>query len=336
MSHLYRRPPKIGVFWLKWYQDGKPYAKSLKTKDRANAVFLKNEKEIELAKGVAVLPRKDIPPFDILAEYIKSTQQRKAPKTLKDDEARIRYFLHWAKPRAIGQIRVKTAQDYINHRFQADKISPNTANHIITTLKTWLNFAIKNNYLAENPLKQLKKYRLQKNPPRFYNTEETAKLLGAAKAYGQDFYYLIATGFYTGMRITELLNLEWQDFDWNRNIVRVVNKDGFTTKSKEFRNIPLNNKLIDILRSCKKESGYCFFPTGSRKYPPKKGFYTVLKAAGLKRTGFHILRHTFASRLVQSGVSIFKVSKWLGHKEISTTMIYSHLAPDKDEDINKI
>jgi len=52
--------------------------------------------------------------------------------------------------------------------------------------------------------------------------------------------------------------------------------------------------------------------------------------------GWHLFRHTFASRAVQAGVPIYKVAQWLGHKHVATTEIYAHLSPDFDEDIEKV
>ena len=148
---------------------------------------------------------------------------------------------------------------------------------------------------------------------------------------------MILTALYTGLRANELINLEWQDFDFDNGVLKIVNKKDFQTKSKKFRVIPLNKRLITGLKPYIKKGGLCFSNEGKRLHcAPRRAIYSVLKHAGLKGVSWHILRHTFASRLVQEGVSIFKVSKWLGHSSVNTTMIYSHLAPVQDEDINKI
>lgn len=333
MAHLYKRGQ---TYWIKYYQGSRCFRESLKTQDRVVAKYLKNEKENILARGTNVLPLKDVSAFKVLEEYLKSSQFRKTPKTFQEDERRIKYFLQWASIFKINQIESKTVDDYFNYRLKTDSVSFATINRTIDTFKTYFKFAVNNGYLAKNPIEHLKKFKLVKNPPRFYNEEEIQRLFAAAKGYKLDFYLMVVTAIYTGMRIGELLHLEWPDFDWQKNLVRVINKDNFTTKNKKFRIIPLNDKLIKILKPHRQKEGYCFFLNGSRKHPPKKGFYAVLKRAGLKKTGFHILRHTFASRLVQTGVSIYKVSKWLGHSSVDVTMSYSHLAPEKDEDINKI
>ena len=76
------------------------------------------------------------------------------------------------------------------------------------------------------------------------------------------------------------------------------------------------------------ETGKCFY-----RYQFLSAFNTVAEAAGVEWVTPHILRHTFASQLAIKGVSIFKISKWLGHSDVKTTMIYAHLA-DYDEEVN--
>jgi len=150
---------------------------------------------------------------------------------------------------------------------------------------------------------------------------------------------MIATAIYTGLRLSELLYLEWNDFDFGKEILTVKNKHehDYKTKSKKFRIIPLNRKLIAILQPYRKEKGWCFTTSKGERYiqRPRKVFDIILEKAGLDDIGWHGLRHTFASQLIQAGTSIYKVSRWLGHSSVNTTMIYAHLAPGKDDDINK-
>lgn len=120
--------------------------------------------------------------------------------------------------------------------------------------------------------------------------------------------------------------------------------DEWSPKSKKGRIIPLHPRLGKILEPLRKSEGICF-PAPEEKggkpyrriaYP--KEFTEWFRKVGLKgeRIGWHTLRHTFASLLVQEGVSIYKVSQWLGHSEVRTTQIYAHLIPGYDEDISRI
>ena len=150
------------------------------------------------------------------------------------------------------------------------------------------------------------------------------------------------------MRLNELRQLCWEDIHWNKNLILIPK-----TKTNRPRSIPLNKELATELRKVAKKTGpvfpACIKNRGSgyrtKNYwlklirPLQEKIPAFTENAGGNRTGraFHLLRNTFASQLVQKGVDVYKVSKWLGHSNITTTMRYAHLAPNRyDEDIDKI
>lgn len=319
MSHIYKRN---SIYWLAFYKDGKLYRQSLKTKDRTTAHYSKSKIEQEVAEGKYTLYNPDITCDKVFEEYKKATTYHKAPDTCKLDNMRIASFLEWSGISKLNQITDKRLQDYLNHRILTDKITLQTANHHITIIKTFLNFGVKRKFIPENPIKQFKKYKIPKNPPKFLTKDETEKLLKKAKA--TPLYPLILTGLYTGMRRNELFNLDWQDIDFARDIITVRNKDDFTTKSKNFRTIPLNNALKAVLLPRRKANGRCFDITNERRI-----FRRLIKDTGVKgEVGYHILRHTFASHLAMQGVDLTTIASILGHADISTTLIYAHLTKD--------
>jgi integrase len=134
----------------------------------------------------------------------------------------------------------------------------------------------------------------------------------------------------TGMRRGELFSLEWRDVDFSSGIVTVR---AASAKSGQTRRIPLNSEAATVLTLWHKRQGDAsalVFPNaeGTRLDNIAKSWGGVMMLARLERFNFHDLRHTFASRLVQRGVDLNTVRTLLGHSEISTTLIYSHLAPD--------
>jgi integrase len=108
--------------------------------------------------------------------------------------------------------------------------------------------------------------------------------------------------------------------------------------------VPLNKKLADILTPKRKKNGFCAFPERASGVATRSLYDIVLKrhrrlvaALELKESTPRITRSSFASNLVLKGVSVYKVSKWLGHASVKTTeKHYAHLAPKNDEDINRI
>ena len=164
----------------------------------------------------------------------------------------------------------------------------------------------------------------------------------------QPIYPFLVTARYTGLRLRELLNLEWEDFDWNQKLLRVLNKPqfGHTVKNYQVRVVPICDELKEKLGPFIKENGLCFQTYGrwrkGQRYltdGPKRQLRRLYDDAGIPRDRkglFHRLRHTFASRLVQNNVPIYKVSKWLGHSSVVVTEIYAKFAPVYDEDIEKL
>ena len=143
------------------------------------------------------------------------------------------------------------------------------------------------------------------------------------------------TAFYTGMRLREIVNLVWECVDFKRKIIIVKNINGFTTKNKKERIIPINSIIESLMldRFSRKNNAdnnnYLFYRVMGIKLNEdyvSKNFKVAVRDSGLNdNIHFHTLRHSFASRLIQKGVSLFVVKELLGHEDIKTTQIYSHL-----------
>jgi site-specific recombinase XerD len=226
MASLYKRN---NVYWVSFYKDDKHYCRSLKTQDRSTAIYLKSKIEQEITEGKYIIHETDPSCDKILKEYLNATEHYKVKKTCKDDEARIKSFISWAGITNINQITEKKLQDYLNHRIN-NKITLNTANRIIASIKAWLNFAVRRKYLFNNPIKDFKKYKIPQNPPKFLTKEEITQILDASK--DSNLYSAIFTALYTGMRQKEIYFLEWPDINFERDNITVRNKQDFLTKSK--------------------------------------------------------------------------------------------------------
>lgn len=167
--------------------------------------------------------------------------------------------------------------------------------------------------------------RIQEQPERYLTPEEQEKLFNLM----DNDYRLTATLLVlTGMRVSELFNLEWSDVSWDSGRERICVHN---TKNTRKRYLPMVSQVRAILR-LRHDAGLP--PSGassSRTF--EHYFLAARRKSGLEgRVTVHTLRHTFASRLVQKGVDIYKVSKLLGHTNIKTTQRYAHLAEADLED----
>jgi integrase len=128
------------------------------------------------------------------------------------------------------------------------------------------------------------------------------------------------------MRKGEILSLKWDNTDLNHGFILLDR-----TKNGERREIPINDTVRGILQGLTRrlDIPYVFYnDTSGKLYQDiKRSFNTAVRRAGIRDFHFHDLRHTFASHLVMAGVDLTTVSRLLGHKTLTMTLRYAHLAP---------
>ncbi|MCH7974773.1 MAG: tyrosine-type recombinase/integrase [Bacteroidetes bacterium] len=211
--------------------------------------------------------------------------------------------------------------------------STSSAGLYYRTLKAAFSKAVVWEYIQENPFKKIKAPKQVKSLPIFINKEDFQTILDHTKH--QFLKDIFITGFYSGMRLGELVNMNWSWIDFNQNLITVKNSNGFTTKSKEERVIPIHQKVKEVLTnrySTNGKSAFIFYRNSGTKLNEdfvSKQFKKAVRQAVLSDDiHFHTLRHSFASNLVQSGSSLYIVKELLGHQDFQTTQIYSHLQRD--------
>jgi len=169
---------------------------------------------------------------------------------------------------------------------------------------------------------------LQEDPHENSNWDELNTLLASV---GKPWLkQLIVFGVNTGLRRGEMINLRWDQIDFERKVVLVCNLDFFQTKTKSEREIPLNASAEGALRMLPKVSDYVFVGEKGGKlgdYYLSQCFRKAIDEAKLnKDLTLHSLRHSFGTLLVRAGVSIYDISKLMGHSSVAVTHIYAHLS----------
>ena len=244
-------------------------------------------------------------------------------------------------------------------------VSPVTVNQDIRALRAALSRATEWGLLAANPLGKIKAAPVDDNGViRYLSPDEEQRLRKTLQArddarrvrrvsanawrrdrghepwpeYGTYTDYvspLVLVALNTGLRRGELLQLQWRDVDLVRRIVTVR---GEGAKTGHTRHVPLNSEVASVFNTWKStevEPGWFVF-SGSTAITPlteaRKAWRGVLKAARISSFRFHDLRHTFASKLVMAGVDLNTVRELLGHRKISMTLRYAHLAPEHKAD----
>jgi integrase len=276
-------------------------------------------------------------------EYLYHSNQVKAPRTVIRERRILQYLLEFVGNKDIRSIRPLTMENYRKHRLD-NGIAPSTVNLEFRHLKVAFNTAVRWEMLDKNPLDKIRYIRVpQSEYPRYLSLEEIKRAKDAFK--NTAFAELVDFYLGTGTRLGEALSLTWDDIDFKRN--QLVIK-GINAKGKRNRILPFkySSGLRDILKSMKRRSdGKVFGPFDShgKEQPQWREWWVgrfiskTLTSIGLPWATCHTFRHTFASHLAMVNVPIFTLQKLLGHAQIETTMIYSHLAPDhKDEMLSKL
>lgn len=202
-----------------------------------------------------------------------------------------------------------------------------TINRKLSALSKMLRIAIQKGEITRIPI--LPKKKEYAGRIRWYSKTEEESLLEFFKD-DQDMYDLIVIGLDTGFREGEILSLEARDYIPETNLLHV-----WETKSDSPRSVPLTFRAKDIIqRRSRNTNGKLWSDVWKAKRISDRmrtwRFYSGLEKD--KEAVFHVLRHTCCSRLVQAGVHLTTVQKWMGHKDIKTTLRYAHLAPNAFND----
>jgi integrase len=229
----------------------------------------------------------------------------------------------------LTDLTTQQIEDYTHKR--AKEVSIYTARKDLSNLSCAFNRAVRDKYLIKNPCNGIKRFRLPERPPLFYSEDEYEKLLNVID--NETIKDIVQVAVNTGMRQMELLMLEWNQVTFEDGLITLDNRNHIT-KTKRVRSLPMNKIVTEILnkRKLNTNGSNYIFTNGDepfeQRYFSKYFKKFVHKAKINSKLNFHSLRHTHASWLVQRGVSIYVVSKLLGHSNISTTEQYSHLRRD--------
>lgn len=229
----------------------------------------------------------------------------------------------------LDQLGLAEIEAYKAKKLEA-KLARKSINNHLTVLRKILSTAVEWHMLPSVP--QIKWLRTPPPEFDFLTFEESARLIAAAE---REWRATIMFAIRTGLRQGELRALRWVDVDLDGGRI-VVRRAAWrsivsTPKNGRTREIPLSKQAVAALRDHPKLSDLVFSaPDGSMltKGAMKWPLWNACKNAGLRRMGWHSLRHTFASSLVMRGAPIKAVQELMGHSTIEMTMRYAHLSPD--------
>jgi integrase/recombinase XerC len=225
-------------------------------------------------------------------------------------------------------------------------ISSRSISRKIATLRSFFKYHLKSGAIEASPMVNITSPKISKRLPVFVKEDEAKKLLETAKTATESWKTLNARMllllFYnTGMRLSELISLREQQVDAARAQVKVLGKG-----NKE-RIIPLSREILTAIKDYnqlkrkefEKTEEYLLVTEKGKKLYPKYAYLLVneyLKGAGtLEKKSPHVLRHTFATHLMNHGADLNAVKELLGHSSLAATQVYTHNTIEKLKNIHK-
>lgn len=341
--------------------DGK---KIMKLED---AIKVRDNPKIKIQVGLEVTYKED---FDSLWDkymYDCIYIQKQAYTTTRRKKIMYTKYIKSKFTKKVSKISEKDMTHFINNM----NCSLKQKNQMIKELRTFFNWCIKKEYLLVSPLKNIKKYKVEKAEMKYWTPEELSKFLNTINndieknenvevAYRTKIFTLI--NFSLGDRVGETRALTFDCFDEKLGIAKIKHSINYDRKSKDFlsntknyhsqRSIDITSKLIEEVKKYKyylinfcdynvKDTDIIFFNYKNNKpYTDatlRKYFYKYRNKAQVSKIRMYDLRHTYVATMMSEGKELYHISERIGHSDYSTTVNeYGHLSNKTRKEIASI
>lgn len=237
----------------------------------------------------------------------------------------------------VDTIDFQFVRTYISYLYD-NKYNARSISRIISALKSYFKYLQKENKIKDNPLELITSPKLEKKLPKYLTINEIEKILNAVKLdnkIGIRDAFILELLYVSGIRVSELTNIKISDIDDNENKIKIMgkgNKERIVFYGTRCR--CLLNKYLSIRNQFLKcPNDYLVLSNTGRKINPREIRNIInrikLKAGVDMNISPHTFRHTFATHMLNEGADLRSVQELLGHENLSTTQIYTHLTNEK-------
>lgn len=287
---------------------------------------------------------------DALDDYLHflRVERQLADNTLTSYERDLKSYIQYMRGveqlERLGKIERVHILNHLRHLQEMAKTSRTVARHI-SSIRSFHQFLIREKRSDSDPTVHLEMPQMDKKLPNILSIEEIDALLNSpdtSKASGLRDRAMLELLYASGMRVSECINLDMEDVHLTMGFVRCIGKGG-----KE-RIIPLGRAALEAnrqyiesgrltLRNPSEKTDALFINQRGKRLT-RQGFWKLLKQhaqkAGIqKELTPHTLRHSFATHLIENGADLRAVQEMLGHADISTTQIYTHVSKTRLKDV---
>lgn len=304
-------------------EDGKRHYKTLEGESfskKKDAELRDAKWKLERAAGMKpVITKKTF--GEIADKWLEVRSSKISPRTRQAYVSHVSHLKNYFGKEKITKIDRKSIECFL--AVFAKTHEAKTVNDVLGKMKAILEAAIDWGYINVSPAAKVSRYRVRRAEIKALDPSDVFKVAAAASDRARP---IILTAYYTGMRIGEIFALRWNDVDFERNQITI-------RKSKTdagIRIIPMMPDLRALLKEQNKESNLVF-PNEEGNELNQSNFrirhwLPAVEAAGMGHIGFHTLRHSFVSYLINRGEPVTVIQRLVGHRSPDTTLrVYSHM-----------
>jgi len=319
-----------GIWWMHMRHNGRRIQRSLGTTNKKSAQKIENriKDEINEGKYFEKLIGCNKTFSSMMDKFMAEHAPKVSPNTQKSYSSYLKHLNRFFGETKLVIIAPKNISEYKAVRY-GEGVKPSTVNRELSMLSKAFNIAVKEwEWLKDNPVSKVPKDKENNERDRWLTIDDEERILDNCPERLSE---IVIFALNTGLRQDELLSLEWSRVNLSDKTILIQK-----TKSGKPRTIPLNQITLELLNKkfgekVRSLQDVVFVNRAGKKMCAsklRKDFKKVLTNAEIEDFKFHDLRHTFATRLAQKGIDIYKIAKLLGHEDIKMTQRYAHHCPE--------
>ena len=323
---VFEKEPGSDIWWIRFKADGVEHRE--KVGWRGDAIKLYKIRKADILRGVkmpANMQDKGVK-FSVLAQEAIDWYINHERRDIRNFKGRMKFILETFADWVADEIKPSDIDGWIS----SHDWSPATKNRYKNVFGKTYKIALADGKVTSNPARLVEQRAENNARIRFLSEDEEKRLREAIKRRFPTHMPEFDVALHTGMRKSEQFSLEWPQVSLSRKRIRLER-----TKNGSDRDIPLNKtcqKVFEALHATRPHSGRIFLSRYGRDLnDPRAWFELALEEARVKNFRWHDLRHTFISRLIMKDVNLRTVQELAGHKTISMTTRYAHLAPEHNQ-----
>jgi site-specific recombinase XerD len=333
VTGVIEREKGSGIWWIR-YRDhlGKRHLEKVGRRGDAITLIGKRRADAQLRKKLPEKFRGGVTFGELVTDALRYSRESNGERSTAELSLKFDRMLPVFGSRPASSITVQELSNWLLEQGEEREWSPATRNRYAAAFSLVYRIGIENEKVEVNPASKLKSRKESSGRTRFLSASEEQKVRNTITRRCPRNLPAFTVSLHTGLRASEQWRLLWRDIDFDQRILTArATKNGDAE-----RHIPLNDTAMAALKEVaasypgrRTSTSAVFLNSDDNPMRTHRDWFEpVIEDSGIDAYTWHCNRHTFASRLVMAGVNLKAVQTLMGHRTITMTMRYSHLAPD--------